>query len=324
MMEKFDSIYADSVNDEIEFDVVFGGEGSLIESVDPDYFFDESGNDILDESSEEIETVDESIDTESELKENETRNINTIDDLDSYVEDIEDIDSDNGYTGYQSNDNDEDDDDDEDDDKDEDDNDDYYGDNHNYSRDDWEDKEKYHDNDIPKCDPDDCEEKEPVTVNDLDNRIARYDVGTHDYDKQVVHSSETDEPRDIKTVDDLDRYTNKSFNEDEDEDNALIDKVDNDDGAPDEDATPADFHRPEDNYQDNGFEVRDELKESQADVITVSDLDFSIGLIPTGQSTLGDNIGLETEESENPDSVDALIDGEDIDAIMDESFFEFF
>ena len=322
MMEKFDSIYADSVNDEIEFDVVFGGEGSLIESVDPDYFFDESGNDILDESSEEIETVDESIDSESELEENETRNINTIDDLDSYVKDI---DSDNGYTGYQSDDNDEDDDDDDNDEDDDDDDDDYYGDNHNYSRDDdWDDKEKYHDNDIPKCDPDDCEEKEPVTVDDLDNRIARYDMGTNDYDKQVVHSSETDEPRDIKTVDDLDRYTNKSFNEDEDEDNALIDKVDNDDGAPDEDATPADFHRPEDNYQDNGFEVRDELKESQADVITVSDLDFSIGLIPTGQSTLGDNIGLETEESENPDSIDALIDGEDIDAIMDESFFEFF
>ena len=49
-----------------------------------------------------------------------------------------------------------------------------------------------------------------------------------------------------------------------------------------------------------------------------------MGLVPTGQSTLGPNIGLETEESEQPGSEEALDDGEDIDTIMDESFFDFF
>lgn len=327
MMEKFDSIYADSINDEIEFDVIFGGEGSLIESVDPDHFFDESGEEITDESDEVVE--ENNIEEEIEESENVASKISSMEDFDSFLEELDidnespfsedhdddddsDDDDNDGYTGYRSSDNDDDDDDIDNDD-------DYYGSNHDYNRDDHEDKEKYHDFDQPRCEPNGCEEKEPVTIDDLDKRIARYDVGTNDYEKQVVHSGETktDDVRDVRTVDDLDRYTNKSFNEDEEEDNHLIDKVDNDDGTPDEEATPADFHRPEDNYQDNSFEVRDELKES----ITISDLDSAIGLIPTGQSTLGDNIGLDSEESEEPSSEEAFEDGEDIDSIMDESFF---
>ena len=304
MMEKFDSIYADSVNDEIEFDVVFGGEGSLIESVDPEYFFDECGEEKIDESTKNKEE-DEDV-KECKKEASVISSISTMDDFDSFLEgldddiendgdpgDMEDTsvnedDDDEGYTGYRSTDDDDDD-------------------------------NKLFDKDQSEYRPSGCEEK-PKTIGDLDRQISRYDdvEEPSEHQKQVLHSSEADKIRDAKTIDDLDRYTNTSVNEDDDDDNHLIDKIDNDDGHPDEEATPADFHRPEDNYQDNSFETRDELKEA----ITISDLDSAIiGLVPTGQSTLGSNIGLDTEESEQPGSEDSLNDGEDIDTIMKESFF---
>ena len=105
-----------------------------------------------------------------------------------------------------------------------------------------------------------------------------------------------------------------------------------DDGSPDEEATPDDFPRPED-QPDNSFEVGRKIKEA----CTMKELDSAIGLmptgqntlgpnmglVPTGQNTLGPNMGLESEESECPESIDALNDGEDIDDVMDEDFLFF-
>lgn len=318
MMEKFDSIYADSVNDEIEFDVVFGGEGSLIESVDPEYFFDECGEEKIDESTKNKEEEKDDEEKDEDVKEckKEASDISTMDDFDSFLEGLDDDIENDGDPGDMEDTSINEDDDDDDEDDDDDDDEGYTG---YRSTDDDDDDNKLFDRDQTEYRPSGCEEK-PNTIGDLDRQISRYDdvEEPREYQKQVLHSSEADKIRDAKTIDDLDRYTNTSVNEDDDDDNHLIDKIDNDDGHPDEEATPADFHRPEDNYQDNSFETRDELKEA----ITISDLDSAIiGLVPTGQSTLGSNIGLDTEESEQPDSEDSLNDGEDIDAIMKESFF---
>lgn len=303
MMEKFDSIYADSVNDEINFDVIFNGEGSLIESVDPDYFFNEDGEEKINESTEETNNIEE----ETVEEESEVSKMTSMSDLDSFLEDIDDGDSDSDDIegpGVYTAESDDEDDDDEDDRDDDDDDEGYTG----YISDEID------DDDFPRAFPkgqNRCE-PQPRTIDDLDRKVDSMDC-----DKQVLHSGES--VRDTNKMEDLDEYVDKLSADDED--NHLIDKVDNDDGSPDEEATPDDFSRPEDNPQDNSFEIGRNVSES----ITISDLDGAImGLVPTGQSTLGPNIGLETEESEQPGSEEALDDGEDIDTIMDESFFDFF
>ena len=294
MMEKFDSIYADSINDDIEFDVIFGSEedGSLIESVDPTSFFNEDGEEKDDTD---VDIDDEDDDKDDDDKDNDkddddddkkckcckNESLSSIKDLDSF---LEDIDSD--------------------------------------SEEDDIDSEEVED----ECG--DMEEKIPPridTVDDLDRHIYNKCPASADYDKQVVHSGD-DEPdvyprqryqtKNVKTIGDLDDITSRRYPvmEDDEDDNILIDKVDNDDGSPDEEATPADFHRPEDNYQDNSFETRNELKE----VSTIGDLDSA-----AEELTNTNNIGLETEESEDPGSHDSFDDGEDIDAVLDEDFLFF-
>ena len=388
-MDKFDTIYADSINSDIEFDVIFGSDGELIEAVDPKHFFDNDGSDKFDV-----------------VKESKTIHANISEDLDSYVESMEDegdpgdesdddLDLEEGSCSesdeeeYDDNDEDDDEDDDyeeyDDDEEDLDESDvtswyndepyyghqdddphdgvhshthchgdfchnhphshdedhydhhhhepgdghhpemyhghradhqcdhghhdDYYGQHHNYDRDDWHDKEKYHDhNDKEYFTLQKPEYKEPITVDDLDNQVARYDMETRDYEKQAIHAGCAKE---TTTTDDLDKYL--SFKEEEDGD--LIDKVDHD--GPDEEATPADFQIPSD-QQTNKFEVDRKLKEAT----TSNELDDAVvGLIGLGgTSSLGYNIGLETEESECPGSNESLEDGEDIDSIMGEGF----
>ena len=87
MMEKFDSIYADSINDDIEFDVVFNGEedGSLIESVDPEYFYNESGEEKTDVEDDDTEKED----IEEKCKKEAVENISTVSDLDSFLREME-------------------------------------------------------------------------------------------------------------------------------------------------------------------------------------------------------------------------------------------
>ena len=94
----------------------------------------------------------------------------------------------------------------------------------------------------------------------------------------------------------------------------MIDKVDND-GAPTDDVTPDDFHRPEYNSQDNGFETRNELKESN----TIGDLDSLANHFDNTNNT-----GLESQESEDPASDESFEDDEDIDTVLGESSFEDF
>ena len=383
-MDKFDTIYADSINSDIEFDVIFNSDGELVEAVDPKHFFDNDGNDKFDivkedntihaETSEDLDSYIESMDTEeegdpgdegdTELEEKScSESDDDLDDDDDdyddkdddYDDDEEDLDEsdvtswyedDEPYYGHQ-------DDDPHDgvhshthchgdychnhphsheedhydhhhhepgdehhppmhhghqDDHECDHHDEYYGKHHDYDRDDWHDKEKYHDhNDTDYFSP---KHKEPITVDDLDDQVARYDMETREYDKQAIHAGCAKE---TKSTGDLDKYV--SFRE-EDGDGDLIDKADND--GPDENATPADFQIPSD-QQTNKFEVDRKLKEAT----TVDELDIAVGglLGLGGTSSLGPNIGLETEESEHPGSDESLEDGEDIDSIMGESFF---
>lgn len=386
MMEKFDSIYADSINDDIEFDVIFSGEedGSLIESVDPEYFYNESGEEI---DSEEDDTETEDI--EEKCKKEAVENISSMSDLESFIremdeedyEDDEDDDrdfydededpdyghkDDNPHDGIHSHkhchgdychkhphthdddhvdhhwhgdrDHHEDDDDDDEDDylgygyhsheHEHDEHEhphthkyDHYdhhhhepGDGHHpgdgyFSDDLYYDKEKYHDHNDG-----DCKHCEPKTIGDLDKELYTYGQPTDNYDKQAIHAGQL---RDAKTIGDIDAYTDREPVSEYD-DSALIDKVERDDGGPDEEATPDDFPRPEE-QPDNSFEVNQKLKEAS----TMEELDSAIGLVPTGQNTLGINIGLDSEESECPESIDALNDGEDIDAVIDESFLFF-
>ena len=402
MMEKFDSIYADSINDDIEFDVVFNGEedGSLIESVDPEYFYNESGEEKTDVEDDDTEKED----IEEKCKKEAVENISTVSDLDSFLREMdEECDDDDEC---EDKDDDEDDDDDNDKDfydEDEDpdyghkddnphdgihshkhchgdfchthphdhdddhvdhhwhgdrdhhekdredllDDDDYNdeehshlhghgddshdhphthkydhydhhhhepGDGHHpgdgyFSDDLYYDKEKYHDHNDG-----DCKHCEPKTIGDLDKELYTYGQPTDNYDKQAIHAGQL---RDAKTIGDIDAYTDREPVSEYD-DSALIDKVERDDGGPDEEATPDDFPRPEE-QPDNSFEVDQKLKEAS----TMEELDSAIGLVPTGQNTLGVNIGLDSEESECPEGIDALNDGEDIDVVMDESFLFF-
>ena len=385
MMEKFDSIYADSINDDIEFDVIFSGEedGSLIESVDPEYFYNESGEEI---DSEEDDTETEDI--EEKCKKEAVENISSMSDLESFIREMdeedyeddedddrdfydEDEDPDYGHTDDNPHDgihchkhchgdfchkhpHDHDDDHvdhhwhgdrDHHEDDDEDDlgddgyhshthshGDDYHehththkydhydhhhhepGDGHHpgdgyFSDDLYYDKEKYHDHNDG-----DCKHCEPKTIGDLDKELYTYGQPTDNYDKQAIHAGQL---RDAKTIGDIDAYTDREPVSEYD-DSALIDKVERDDGGPDEEATPDDFPRPEE-QPDNSFEVDQKLKEAS----TMEELDSAIGLVPTGQNTLGVNIGLDSEESECPEGIDALNDGEDIDVVMDESFLFF-
>ena len=435
MMEKFDSIYADSINDDIEFDVIFSGEedGSLIESVDPEYFYNESGEEIdSEEDDTETEDIEEKCkkeavenissmsdlesfiremdeeeegdpgDTEGEeeptdegckkesCKKEAVNNISSMSDLESFIremdeEDYEDDDNrdfydededpdyghkdDNPHDGIHSHKHchgdfchthphDHDDDhvdhhwhgDRDHHEKDREDlldNDDYNdeehshlhghgddehehphthkydhydhhhhepGDGHHpgdgyFSDDLYYDKEKYHDHNDG-----DCKHCEPKTIGDLDKELYTYGQPTDNYDKQAIHAGQL---RDAKTIGDIDAYTDREPVSEYD-DSALIDKVERDDGGPDEEATPDDFPRPEE-QPDNSFEVDQKLKEAS----TMEELDSAIGLVPTGQNTLGVNIGLDSEESECPEGIDALNDGEDIDVVMDESFLFF-
>ena len=263
MMEKFDSIYADSVNDEIEFDIIFNSEedGSLIESVDPDKFYTETGDEkeIVDDIEDEIDDIDDDDDYDDEddddkcdhkCSKKDSKSMKDLDDLMDKYDDEEEMDE----CG-----------------------DDYYGDNHDYN-DDNHDVRRYHDN------------------NDRDCRFV--------------------DKRDINTMDDLDRHMNSyPIREDEEEDGRLIDKVDND-GAPSDEATPEDFYRPEDNYQDNSFETRGELKEAK----TMGDLEDTLAT----EFDNTNNVGLESEESINPASDESFEDGEDIDTVLGESSFEDF
>ena len=464
MMDKFDSIYADSIADEIEFDVIFGAEedGQIIEAADPDYFYNESGEDKYenveeevqesveeeeevrestssavtmsdldsfleegdpgdtddeeveaekeackkeackkesgeegdpgDESDEEVEAEKEACKKEACKKESgdeeveaEKESMNNIDDIDAFIAEMErsieedeepyyghqDDDPHDGvhshthchgdychnhphshdedhydhhhhepgdnhhppmYHGHQDNrDHGEDD---------------YYGHNHDYNRDDFDDHEKYHDHHDHDCDHHHHHHCEPRTMDDLERDMNKYDQEVDHYDKQVLHSGDHEDDddedydddfendydddedddyeeaslKDAKTMDDLNSYANKvPVKEYDEEDAAIIDKVAKDDGSPDEEATPADFPRPEDNPQDNEFETKRELKE----FTTMGDLDIELnmnnqGLPSEGQSTLGPNTGLESEE---PSSEEAFEDGDDIDAIMGESFF---
>ena len=315
MMEKFDSIYADSVNDDIEFDIIFNSEedGSLIESVDPDKFYNEAGDEkeIVDDIEDEIDDIDEDDDDDDEDHDDEdddddnkcnckcskNESIKSIGDLDDLLDDDKEMDE----CG-----------------------DDYYGDNHDYNDYDHRDVIRYHDRNDKDCHTVD---RDINTIDDLDKRMDTYPQETDNKDKQVVHSGETDsdiyprqkytdEPRDIHTIDDLDKRMDAyPIREDEEEDGRLIDKVDRD-GAPSDEATPEDFYRPEGNYQDNSFETRSELKEAK----TLGELEDSLASEFDNTS----NMGLDTAESENPASEESFEDGEDIDAVIGESSFEDF
>ena len=312
MMEKFDSIYADSVNDEIEFDIMFNSEedGSLIESVDPDKFYTESGDEkeIVDDIEDDIDDDDDYDDYDDDeddddkcdrkCSKKDSKSMGDLDDLMDEYDDEEEMDE----CG-----------------------DDYYGHNHDYDDDDH-DVRRYHDNNDKDCRF--VDKRDINTMDDLDRRMDTYNQKTDDYDKQVVHSGEvdsdeeiyprqryTDDRREINTMDDLDRRMDSyPIREDEEEDGRLIDKVDND-GAPSDEATPEDFYRPEDNYQDNSFETRGELKEAK----TMGDLEDTLAT----EFDNTNNVGLESEESINPASDESFEDGEDIDAVIGESFEDF-
>ena len=326
MLDKFDSIYADSVNDEISFDLVFDGEedGALIESVQPDLFFDESG----------AEKSEFDFDEELDGLFAKELSIRSIADLDNKIENdiiennIQECGDDEIYPGYSRY------------------RDDYYGSNHNYETDDFEDKDKYHDhNDEPGYN--DFERDDIHTVNDLDRHVNTYaqddtrtvihagDDDLDDEDDDYYGDDEDEDDDDViprsryyqddrcqdrrncrpepKTIDDLDRLAHRQpISEDDGDDSELIDMVDRNDGTPDNEATPADFRRKQYNYEDNSYETRNELKEAK----TMADLDtLSIGLA-NGVNVGDTNHGLDTEESEYPYSDEAIEDGEDIDSVM--------